>query len=197
MVTLKQRIAQQWPRFTVGLYAVWGIVFGLSSLWLGLHLNPLTDEKLLQSFDVLILGPEEEYRLVKSMLVIAGSLAVITKGIELYAAIRKSRWATKASLMFWFARVSWFVLFGIMALISVLSMSDRDRREFLRSSAWNWINMTLGVGSTLFHGWALLIFLRDVRLRQRNVWGQLVKTGGVFEYEHVELLESSEPFMKL
>lgn len=140
------------------------------------------------------LFPEEEFRVVKLVFVIMGSLTVITNGITLYAAIRKSTWATKASLVFWFGQMSWVVLFVMSALIAVLSMSDRDRRELPRPSAWNWIKMTLNVGSTLFHGWALLVFLRDVRLRQRNVWGQLVKNGGIFEYEHVELSESSDPF---
>ncbi|KAG0341426.1 hypothetical protein BG000_009127 [Podila horticola] len=182
MVALKQRIAQQWPRFTVSLYAVWGLIAGLSTLWFGLQLNSLTEKEFL---NLTGLGPEKEDRLVKLWFVFIGSFSVITNGIALYAAIRKSVWATKASLVVWFAEISWFVLFFCFALIGFLSMSDSERSDLPRPSAWDWIKITLNGGLTLFNGWALLVFLRDLKHRQRNVWGQLVRTGGVFEYEPI------------
>ncbi|KAF9169127.1 hypothetical protein BGX21_007282 [Mortierella sp. AD011] len=186
MVALKQRIAQQWPRFTVGLYAVWGLVTGSAILWLGLQLDSLADKNLMIPFYDSGLGPEEEDRLLKLMFTITGSFMVITNGIALYAAIRKSVWATKVALVVWFTEICWFVLIMAMTLIALLSMSDRDRRELPYPSVWKCVKIMLRVGSTLFHGWALLVYLRDLKLRQRNIWGKLVKTGGVFEYEPVE-----------
>ncbi|KAG0046334.1 hypothetical protein BGZ83_008495, partial [Gryganskiella cystojenkinii] len=185
MSTLKQRIAQQWPRFTVGLFAVWGLLSGLAFLWFGVHLNSLMAKKLLDSLSESGLGPEEEDRIVKVTFIIMGSLVAMTNGIALFAAIRKSAWATKASLAVWFMQMSWVVLFMLLAVMTVLSMSHDDRKGLPRPSAWDWFKMALDVGTTLFHGWALLVFLRDLRHQQRNVWGKLVKTGGVFEYQPV------------
>ncbi|KAF9088066.1 hypothetical protein BGX29_010037 [Mortierella sp. GBA35] len=188
MTTIKQRIAQQWPRYTVGLYAVWGLLSGLASLWLGVHLNSFTDKKFLHPLGQSELGPEEEDRLIKTTFLIMGSLMAITNAIALYASIRKSVWATKASLVFWIAQMGAVSLFVIMALIALLSMSDEDRRELPRPSAWNYVKMALDIGLTAFHGWALLVFLRDLNHRSRNVWGRLVKSGGVFEYEPVPVV---------
>ena len=39
MTAVKQRIAQQWPRVTVGLFALWGLFGGISILLTALKLQ--------------------------------------------------------------------------------------------------------------------------------------------------------------
>ncbi|KAG0026409.1 hypothetical protein BGZ82_009483 [Podila clonocystis] len=147
MANIKQRIAQQWPRVTVGLYAVWGLLSNLATLWLGIQLNSfVNNRKFLGANHSSIdsgLGPEEEDRVIKSTLIIFGALFTLFNAIALYAAIRKSITAAKTSFIIWVIQMSWVVMVLVILFISLMGT-------------------------------------------QRNVWGFLVKTGGVFEYEPVE-----------
>ncbi|KAG0028958.1 hypothetical protein BGZ81_004265 [Podila clonocystis] len=139
MANIKQRIAQHWPRVTVGVYAVWGLLNNLAILWLGIQLNSSANNpKFIGG-----LGPEEEDRVIKTSLIIFGVLFALFNAIALYAAIRKSITAAKTSLIIWIIQMSWAAIALVIMFISLMGM-------------------------------------------QRNVWGFLVKTGGVFEYEPVE-----------
>ncbi|KAF9125057.1 hypothetical protein BGW39_007683 [Mortierella sp. 14UC] len=191
MAPLKLRIAQQWPRVTVGLYAVWGLLNNLAALWLGIQLNTFVNNpKFLGAFGPFsadsALGPEDEDRVIKTSLIIFGALFSLFNAVALYAAIRKSVAAAKTSLIIWVIQMSWAAMALVLLFISLMGMSDSDRDQIPRPQGKDYLWMAAEMVLTLFHGWALFVYLRDLRNRQRNVWGFLVKAGGVFEYEPVE-----------
>ncbi|KAG0285461.1 hypothetical protein BGZ96_010290, partial [Linnemannia gamsii] len=133
------------------------------------------------------LGPEEEDRMVKATLIIVGSFLTLVNGIALYGAIRKSILAIKTSVIVWIVQMSWLAIAVIVMFIGLLGLSESDRKGLPRPSFWDVAAMTGSVGLALFHGWALFVFLRDLKSRSRNVWGFLVKRDqGVFDYEPVE-----------
>ncbi|KAF9903125.1 hypothetical protein EC991_004151 [Linnemannia zychae] len=190
MTTLSVRLAQQWPRITVGLYAVWGLFNNLAALWLGIRLNTFINNP--KFFSALgphnedsLLGPEEEDRVIKTTLIIFGTVFAFLNGVALYASIRKSVTAAKTSLIVWIVQMSWVALALVIFFISWMGMTDRDRDQIPMPQGTDYLLMAFEVSSNLFHGWALFVYLRDLRNRQRNIWGFLVKTGGVFEYEPV------------
>ena len=139
------------------------------------------------------LGPEEEDRVVKSTLIILGTLLTLANAVGLYAAIRKSIWSTKTSLVVWIVQMGWVALFIILSAIVYLSMSEEDRKQLPRPSAASYAKLGFDAGLTAFHGWALVVYLRDLKFRPRNVWGLLVKEAGVWEYEPVGNAHTAGP----
>lgn len=123
--------------------------------------------------------------MIKASLIIFGSLFALTNAVALYGAIRRSAAATKASLIIWIIQMSWWAIAAVFMFIGFLGLPDRDRDQIPRPSGGDMVVMAGSAGLMLFHGWSLLVYLRDLRSRQRNVWGFLVKRGGqgVFEYE--------------
>ncbi|KAF9923334.1 hypothetical protein FBU30_006604 [Linnemannia zychae] len=132
------------------------------------------------------MGPEEEDRMVKATLLIFGIYSVIVNSIGLYATIRKSVAAAKASFIIWIIQVSWICLSIVLLFIALFSLSERDRDQLPKPSAKAYVQVFVDLLRTSIHGWALFVFLRDLKGRQRNALGFLVKEGGVFEYEPLE-----------
>ncbi|GJJ67836.1 hypothetical protein EMPS_00182 [Entomortierella parvispora] len=190
---IKSRAAQHWPRVFIGLISLWGLYGGISALWLGVQLNrPLQGNHKGLAFTVFGdsgLGPEEEDRMIKISLITVGVISTLVNGIGLYASVRKSIWATKTSLVFWIIQIGWLILATILFIIAVLSMSDKDREQLPKLSARQWFSAFFDIAFSFLHGWALLVFLRDLKQRPRNAWGRLVRTGGVFEYEPIAQLQ--------
>ena len=90
--------------------------------------------------------------------------------------------------MFWGVHMLGVFLF----LFAQPIMPDNDDGEEDTSpqpSAGHWIPSFQTLALSLFNGWALLVFLRDLQHQQRNAWGKLVRTGGVLEYEPVGLVQ--------
>ncbi|KAH7057848.1 hypothetical protein BKA57DRAFT_447890 [Linnemannia elongata] len=131
------------------------------------------------------MGPEEEDRMIKASLIIFGALFALTNAVALYGAVRRSVAATKASLIIWIIQMSWWAVAMVFMVIGFMGLPDSDRDQIPRPSGGDMAVLAGSVWLTLFHGWSLLVYLRDLRSRQRNVWGFLVKPGvqGVFEYE--------------
>ncbi|KAG0273280.1 hypothetical protein BGZ95_010903 [Linnemannia exigua] len=189
MANIKQRIAQQWPRVTVGLYAVWGLLNNLAALWLGIQLNSfVNNRKFLGAYNLSMdsgMGPEEEDRVIKITLIIFGTIFALFNATALYAAVRKSVTAAKTSLIIWIVQMSWAAIALVLVYITLMGMPESDRDQIPRPSTGDCVMVGAEFLLTMFHGWALFVYLRDLKDRQRNVWGFLVKTGGVFEYEPV------------
>ncbi|KAF9410062.1 hypothetical protein BGZ94_001764, partial [Podila epigama] len=76
MTTLRKRFEQQWPRYVVGSTAAWDLFVGLGLLWLGLTVDSLTSA-FPGMFAGSELGPEEEDRLMKMIILTAGSMISI------------------------------------------------------------------------------------------------------------------------
>jgi hypothetical protein len=132
------------------------------------------------------MGPEEEDRIVKATLIIVGGFLTLTNGIALYGAIRKSILATKTSLIVWIVQMSWLAIVIVVMFIALLGMSDRDREGIPGPSVMDIAKLAASFGVTLFQGWSLFVYLRDLKNRPRNAWGFLVsRDQGVFEYEPV------------
>lgn len=125
--------------------------------------------------------------MIKATLIIFGGLFTLIHAIALYGAIRKSITAIKTSLIVWIVQMSWLTIAIVIMFIGLLGMSDRDREGLPRPSGWDIAVLAGSSGLTLFHGWSLFVFLRDLKSRSRNVWGLLVKHDqGVFDYEPVD-----------
>ncbi|KAF9147581.1 hypothetical protein BG015_010740 [Linnemannia schmuckeri] len=180
-------IAQQWPRYSVGAFATWGLIDSVSALWLGISINNFVDNRKFLGGDAKM-GPEEEDRMIKGALIIFGALFALVNATALYGAIRKSVAATKASLVIWIIQMSWWAIAMVLMVIGLLGLSDSERDQIPRPSEGDIAVVAGSVGLTLFHGWSLLVYLRDLKSRQRNVWGFLVKRDdqGVFEYEPIK-----------
>ncbi|KAF9549862.1 hypothetical protein EC957_002433 [Mortierella hygrophila] len=190
LTDFSRAIAQQWPRYSVGAFAAWGLYDSVSALWLGISLSSFVDNRkflggALHQDGKTDMGPEEEDRMIKATIIIFGALFALTNSIALYGAIRRSVAATKASLIIWIIQISWWAFGAVFIIIGLLGMSDRDRDQLPRPSVGEIVVLAGWGGLTLFHGWSLFVYLRDLRSRQRNVLGFLVKPDGkgVFEYE--------------
>ncbi|OAQ34924.1 hypothetical protein K457DRAFT_133349 [Linnemannia elongata AG-77] len=183
-------IAQQWPRYSVGAFATWGLIDSVSALWLGISISSFVNNRkflggALHHNNETNMGPEEEDRMIKASLIIFGALFALTNAVALYGAVRRSVAATKASLIIWIIQMSWWAVAMVFMVIGFMGLPDSDRDQIPRPSGGDMAVLAGSVWLTLFHGWSLLVYLRDLRSRQRNVWGFLVKPGvqGVFEYE--------------
>ncbi|KAF9139323.1 hypothetical protein BGX30_008092 [Mortierella sp. GBA39] len=188
--SLSRAIAQQWPRYSVGAFAAWGLYDSVTALWLGISLSSFVDNRkflggALHHNAETNMGPEEEDRMIKTAIIIFGALFALTNTIALYGAIRRSVAATKASLIIWIIQMSWWAVAAVIVVIGLVGMSDSDRDKMPPPSGRDIVVLVGGVALTLFHGWSLFVYLRDLRSRQRNVWGFLVQRDGkgVFEYE--------------
>ncbi|KAF9336299.1 hypothetical protein BGZ91_010064 [Linnemannia elongata] len=183
-------IAQQWPRYSVGAFATWGLIDSVSALWLGISISSFVNNRkfvggAFHHNNGTNMGPEEEDRMIKASLIIFGALFALTNAVALYGAVRRSVAATKASLIIWIIQMSWWAVAMVFMVIGFMGLPDSDRDQIPSPSGGDMAVLAGSVGLTLFHGWSLLVYLRDLRSRQRNVWGFLVKPGvqGVFEYE--------------
>ncbi|KAK3848257.1 MAG: hypothetical protein J3R72DRAFT_430276 [Linnemannia gamsii] len=188
MTTIKQRIAQQWPRFIVGLYAAWGILNNLATLWMVIFLETVPKTKLYRALHSSSeVEPEDTVHMFKTTLIIFGTVFAFFNSVALYAAVRKSITAAKTSFIFWIVQMSWAAIALVFLFITLQGMSDSDREQvpLPHPSTTDYVMVGVEFLLTGFHGWALFVYLRDLKDRQRNIWGFLVRTGGVFEYEPV------------
>ncbi|KAG0371814.1 hypothetical protein BGX24_001146 [Mortierella sp. AD032] len=117
--------------------------------------------------------------------IIFGTVFAFFNSVALYAAVRKSIAAAKTSFIFWIVQMSWAAIALVFLFIALQGISDSDREQIPRPSTADCVVVGIEFLLTSFHGWALFVYLRDLKDRQRNIWGFLVRTGGVFEYEPV------------
>ncbi|KAG0285994.1 hypothetical protein BGZ96_009846, partial [Linnemannia gamsii] len=45
VTNFKKRIAQEWPRYSVGTFAIWGLFESLQVLWLGISVNSFVNNR--------------------------------------------------------------------------------------------------------------------------------------------------------
>ncbi|GJJ67833.1 hypothetical protein EMPS_00179 [Entomortierella parvispora] len=181
------RVAQHWPRVTIGLFALGDLYRGIGLLWLGLHFGDTLQDFFMKVLDEPEHEPEhepsEQERFFKRNIIIFAIFAIFFSSIKLYAPVRKSVVATKISLGLWLLEIAVFLFSTFGVLIALYNKADNDEGKPV--SALNAIHAVLDLALSLFNGWALLVFLRDLKHRQRDAWGRLVRTGGILEYDSV------------
>ncbi|KAF8927366.1 hypothetical protein EDD21DRAFT_372025 [Dissophora ornata] len=178
MNTLRARTGQLWPRITVGLLSSIHLLRDFALLFIAVRVDSFSKFHQYSSG----LTPEEQDKVVRGILIFGAAICAAIDFTALYAALRKSITATKASLAFWCFQMASAIL-SISLVVLVLFLSEETRRNLPEFSAFTSLHFFLNTAVQLFYGWALLVMLRDARGQSRNEWGRLTRPDekGVFE----------------
>ncbi|KAG0001707.1 hypothetical protein BGZ80_005651 [Entomortierella chlamydospora] len=169
MVAIRQYVAEQWPRYVVGLFGTYGLlsaIYLIASTGRSVRKNPPTEDERIGAIVVLIFA----------------SLSLIQNSVVLYAAVRKSVAAVKFCLVIYCLGLVVSVISILMLAVAFFSGDEESRKTIPHIGSQVILSIVLNIA----YGWSLLVLLRDVRGQARDKWGRLLN------YKNGEL-ESAGP----
>ncbi|KAI1321796.1 hypothetical protein EDD11_000072 [Mortierella claussenii] len=163
MSTLSERIAEKWPRYVVGIVSAWSLIQDMMGFYIAFFV-----------MNNRFLSYEDE--VARKMLITALVISTVVYTISLYAAVKKSLTATKISFYIWVFQIVCTVISLAILLFLVATQGPVDSN--IPFGGPQIARLILGLTLQFVIGWALFVYLRDLRGQARNAWGRLVQSAG-------------------
>ncbi|KAF9398991.1 hypothetical protein BGZ94_005840 [Podila epigama] len=183
VIPSSRRIIREWPRHVVGLFAIYGFFSRACRLfYVAKHMHSL--DEIITDYTPGSMSPEQETVWSTILVVITGIIAAAYYILVLYSAVRRSLQATKAALLGWafgmalevlnWAHIFWWIL----ADAPSPEEGERQIGRLLLQMLPRWI-------MDVFFGWSLIVWLRDQRGQERNIFG-ILRTENQYLLVHEE-----------
>ncbi|KAF9357847.1 hypothetical protein BGX34_009197 [Mortierella sp. NVP85] len=159
------RLAQAWPRAVLSLMSFTWALLTAAVFWQRAVKNG---------------GPSEVYEDVEPLQQAALTLSFMTIALSTlltaYAVIRKSLTATKLLYAGWWFGMAAFLLTWLVCVPLGLYYAPLETKELLSIYPVSAVVMDALIKTV--NGWALVVYMRDLRGQRRSAWGCLVKDEG-------------------
>ncbi|KAF9131286.1 hypothetical protein BGW39_002015 [Mortierella sp. 14UC] len=168
LATIRARFPQEWPRYTVGMIATVGLKRAIQTASYIFTMKSVFTSRIPEESAALGITPLQAIRIQQGLYTGVATVGIIANSLALRGAIKRNPRNIRAAFRMW------AITAAVIHVPSLLNLFVNGRGEEVTD--WQVVEYFVnGVALTLLDGWAMFVYMRDLKGQKRNSYGFLVE----------------------